>query len=78
MYKKIIGENAGKVWKVLYSTTSHRSSFDEIQKATGLTDTELAAAIGWLAREDKLQIDNKTNGDNGKELSFYLMLNVYI
>lgn len=78
MYKTIIGENAGKVWKFLYGSANNRCEFGEIQKGTGLSDTELAAAIGWLAREDKLQIDCKQREGEGKKLYCYLMLNVYI
>lgn len=78
MYKTTIGENAGKVWRFLYGSTKHRCDFHEIKKGTGLSDTELAAAIGWLAREDKVQIDCEQNEEQGRKLYFYLMLNVYI
>ena len=33
-----------------------KMSFDELQEATKLNDIDLAAAIGWLAREDKISI----------------------
>lgn len=78
MYKKSIGENAGKVWKYLYDSKNHRSKFDEIKDGTGLSDTELAAAIGWLAREDKIQIDCEQQEQQENTFYFYLMLNVYI
>lgn len=78
MYKKSIGENAGKVWKYLYGSKNHRSKFDEIKDGTGLSDTELAAAIGWLAREDKIQIDCEQQEQQENTFYFYLMLNVYI
>ena len=77
MYKAIIGENAGKVWRFLYGSTNHRSKFNEIKEGTGLSDTELATAIGWLARENKIQIDCEQQKGGGKTLYFYLMLNVY-
>ena len=78
MYKEIIGENAGKVWRFLYGSTKNRCDFLEIKKGTGLSDTELAAAIGWVAREDKVQIDCEQHEEQGRKLYFYLMLNVYI
>lgn len=78
MYKTVIGENAGKVWKYLYSSAKHRCEFNEIKRGTGLSDTDLAAAIGWLAREDKVQIDCEQTDKQGEKLYFYLMLNVYI
>lgn len=77
MYKTIIGENAGKVWNFLYGSANYRSKFNEIKEGTGLSDLELAAAIGWLARENKIQIDCEHPEGQDKTLYFYLMLNVY-
>lgn len=51
MQKNIIGENAGTVWRALQGK---RLSWEELVKATRLVPLELAAAIGWLAREDKI------------------------
>lgn len=78
MYKTVIGENAGKVWKYLYGSAKHRCEFHEIKEGTGLSDTDLAAAIGWLAREDKIQIDCEQQDGQGQKFYIYLMLNVYI
>ncbi len=55
MKKTVIGENAGLVWRTLDSQDK-KMSFDELQEATKLNDIDLAAAIGWLAREDKISI----------------------
>ena len=49
MNKERIGENAGIVWRVLHN---NKYSWEELVKATELNPLELAAAIGWLARED--------------------------
>lgn len=50
MDKHIIGENAGKLWRLL-STDEHRKwSLQEVKEATGLSDFEAACAIGWLVR----------------------------
>ena len=51
MDKKQLGQNAGVVWKTLYH---QRLSWEELLKSTGLNPLELAGAIGWLAREDKI------------------------
>jgi hypothetical protein len=50
-----IGINAGKVWTVL--DENGRQNLKEIKKATKLTDKELYAALGWLAREGKIALE---------------------
>lgn len=52
MDKYTIGKNAGIVWRALQN---NKSSWEELVKNTGLNQLELAAAIGWLAREDKIR-----------------------
>lgn len=47
-----IGENAGTVWRVLHD---RKHSWEELVKITALHPMELAAAIGWLAREGKIR-----------------------
>ncbi len=47
-----MGSNAGKVWTILDG--SGRLSAKELKKLSKLTDKDLFAAIGWLAREGKL------------------------
>ena len=59
MDKNLIGENAGIVWRVLESKGS--LSFEALQEETELDPPEFFAAIGWLAREDKISFD-KENG----------------
>lgn len=54
MVKKI-GFNAGKVWTVL--DESGRLSLKDLRKQTKLTEKEIYAALGWLAREDKVEIE---------------------
>ncbi len=51
MNKKIIGKNAGIVWQTLHNNTL---SWEELLKQTKLSPVELAYAIGWMAREDKI------------------------
>lgn len=50
-----IGINAGKVWTVI--DEKGRQNVKEIKKTTKLTDKDLYAALGWLAREGKIALD---------------------
>jgi hypothetical protein len=47
-----IGQAAGEVWQLLDSQGAQ--SVPAIKKATSVPDDLIFAAIGWLAREDKL------------------------
>ena len=51
--KNLIGKNAGIVWNALHNS---KLSWEELLKGTKLKPLELASAIGWLAREDKIYI----------------------
>jgi len=57
--KKLIGKNAGIVWNALQDK---KMSWEELLAKTRLQPLDLASAIGWLAREDKLYI--YPNGDD--------------
>ena len=46
-----IGTNAGTVWTAL------NTGVKQIKKITKLKDKEVFAALGWLAREGKINID---------------------
>ena len=70
MDKNLIGEWAGIVWNTL-STENRKWTFEEVQRATGLSERELAGAVGWLARENKII---KENGS----ANISLMVNIYI
>ena len=77
MDKHIIGENAGILWRFL-STDAHKKwLLTEVKEGTGLDDKELASAIGWLAREDKIQFELQHLNGKDKTAYVYLMLNVY-
>ena len=69
-----IGENAGIIWRLLQSE-SRKWDYQEIKKETGLSDRDINTAIGWLAREGKLTID-ETKG--GRRNVIYIELNYYI
>lgn len=51
------GINAGKVWSHLDETG--RQHIREVKKATKLTDKNLYAALGWLAREGKIKMEEE-------------------
>ena len=71
MNKNQIGTNAGIVWKLL-SDNAHWE-YDKLKHASGLSDRDLNAAIGWLAREDKIDFDIDEQHDR-----MFLHVNVYI
>ncbi len=50
------GWNAGKVWKIL--NTKGPLKEEALLHSTKLKEDELWAAIGWLAREDKIRREN--------------------
>lgn len=71
MDKRTIGLNAGKVWNLL--NNNEKWHFEKLKTALRLNDVELAAAIGWLAREDKVSFVNEDGNSY-----VCLLLNVYI
>ena len=54
-----IGLNAGKVWRIL--NEKGELSMFELRRELGLTFEEVAVAIGWLARENKISFREKDN-----------------
>jgi hypothetical protein len=52
-----IGDAAGKIWHYLDKNGS--SSVTKITSDTGLGKNDIQRAIGWLAKEGKLQIETK-------------------
>lgn len=58
MGKEKIGANAGIVWRMLYEFNDWET-LEGISRKTGLDIAQTAAAIGWLAREDKILIQNE-------------------
>jgi len=51
------GENAGRIWAVLNEKGSVKK--DALLKETKLNKSEFHAAVGWLARENKISCHNK-------------------
>lgn len=56
MKKDVIGTNAGVVWTVLSETKE--LPFKTLKKAAKLKEKELYLALGWLAREEKINFVN--------------------
>ena len=71
MGKKNIGINAGIVWDLLSDKQNWNA--EQISKHSGLSEKEVYCAIGWLARENKIEIGDNENG----EQEFYLIIEYY-
>ena len=52
-----IGTAAGKIWTFLES--SEPASVNKIATETGISKNDIQRAIGWLAREEKISIEQK-------------------
>jgi len=52
-----IGETAGKIWKFL--DEKGEANMTQLKKGVKADPNLILQAIGWLAREDKLQVNNK-------------------
>ncbi len=59
-----IGTAAGTVWQAL--NTADALGIKQLKKETKLKKEEIIAALGWLAREGKVNID--TDPEDPKEL----------
>lgn len=71
MNKDDIGMNAGKVWMLLSDYA--KWDYATLKEKSGLSDIELGAALGWLAREDKIILYRES-----EEIYVFLGVNVYI
>jgi len=52
--EEYFGANAGKVWKSM--ADGETLSVKEISKRSSLKEMEVLGALGWLAREGKVEI----------------------
>jgi hypothetical protein len=52
-----IGKDAGRIWKILHIWDE--VDINSIKKLSGIKDYQIYSGIGWLAREDKLDLDEK-------------------
>ena len=65
----VIGTNAGLVWQAL--ATADSLGVKQLKKVTKLKEKEVFAALGWLAREGK--VDVTTDPEDEKELLITLV-----
>jgi hypothetical protein len=54
----LFGDNAGKVWRTLREQGPLNES--DLLDKTHLNESDLCAAIGWLARENKIRKEDNT------------------
>lgn len=52
--QEYIGQNAGRVWEYLYNSGSVTTI--KLRAELGLSNTALCLALGWLSREDKIEL----------------------
>ena len=71
MNVEIIGTNAGTVWVAL--NDAQALGVKQLKKITKLKDKEVYAALGWLAREGKINIEADPTDE--KELVISLIAN---
>ena len=55
MNTEVIGVNAGTVWVAL--SGAEGLGIKQLKKITKLKDKEVYAALGWLAREGKIEMN---------------------
>ena len=73
MEKANIGMNAGHVWRRLNGLGL--VSVPELARKLRLSDSDTTLAVGWLAREDKIQFYEDKAGHKDY---LYLEINYYI
>lgn len=61
-----IGETAGQIWHFLNQVGE--SSLTQIKKEIDADDFLITAAIGWLARENKVKIDRSGRKINIRDI----------
>ena len=64
-----IGNNVGLVWNAL--NANGKMTETKLKKETGLASAEFFAALGWLAREGKLNV--VVEARCGKECEYYTL-----
>ena len=64
-----IGNNAGVIWNAL--NTNGKMTESKLKKETGLASADFYTALGWLAREGKLNIVVETRC--GKDCEYFTL-----
>ena len=60
-----IGNNAGVIWNA--PNTNGKMTETKLKKETGLASAEFYTALGWLAREGKLNLEVEVKGSKSCE-----------
>lgn len=55
--KEKIGTNAGAIWSYLDEVGA--KGLKDVKKVCKLTEKDMYAALGWLAREEKIEFDTQ-------------------
>lgn len=71
MNKTTIGYNAGVLWNLL--SNNERWTYENLKISSGLSDADFNTAIGWLARENKIEFEEEY-----ENYFLFLNVNVYI
>lgn len=71
MDSKQIGKDAGVVWQVLDASKNRSCTYEELKLRCGLSENALNRALGWLAREDKLEFDDTQHLISLPHFSFF-------
>ena len=61
----IIGSNAGILWNVL--NANGKMTETKLKKESGLGSAEFYTALGWLARESKINVEVEVKGSKSCE-----------
>lgn len=71
MDTKVIAKNAMRMWQIMNNDTTW--CYDSLKSTLKMSDREINAALGWLAREDTVEIlpDPVTNEDTYKVRHFW-------
>lgn len=71
MDTNLIASNATRIWQIMNNGTTW--CYEKLKQVTGFSDREINAAIGWLAREDTVEIipDPITREDTFKVHHFW-------
>lgn len=72
MDRKEIREYASKVWHLLIANP--RYTFRKLKEISGLNDSEFGAALGWLAYENKIDLQKEKDD----EVYVSTCMNLYI
>lgn len=71
MDTNLIASNATRIWQIMNNGTTW--CYEKLKRVTGLSGREINAALGWLAREDTVEIipDPVTREDTFKVRHFW-------